>query len=101
MRSLLCVLALTSCTPISTGPDGHLVDAPPKPDAAPMIDSGIDARPRPCDQLAPGDDPNCTLACTDWLSFAMEATFESCAFARCPPLLDGTVYEAVACLDPA
>jgi hypothetical protein len=93
MRSLLCVLALTSCTPISTGPDGHLFDAPPKPDAAPMIDSGIDARAGRRSELHLG---------VHGLALLRDGgDVRELRLRAVPPLLDGTVYEAVACLDPA
>jgi hypothetical protein len=87
--SLLC-----SCAPVTSEPEGRLVDA--------SIDSQLDAaRSQPdatlaCEQLAPGDDPRCADAC---MGSAVDLGSDHC-FALSCALLDGTTWTFGACKDP-
>lgn len=91
---LLVLLAIASCTPIASGPEGRLVDASvgSRPDDAALR---LDATPA-CEQLAPGDDPRCAEVCA---GSAIDLGSGRCVGLRCP-LLDGSTWSFGACEDP-
>lgn len=91
MRALLFLLTACSAVQVQPPPDGPGVTADAAEDAGAYAD--------PCELLASGDDPLCTLACSDFPAFAALATVGHCAVARCS-LTSGGEYDPRVCVDP-